>query len=86
MQDMEFYFYDLIVCGLCYDLRMDRSPTVYIPIRLPHRAVAKLDLLGWQWLCRSRSETMRRLIADHPCLAAGRVEDAGPSEDSEAAA
>jgi len=86
VQAVQFYFYDLIVCELCYDPRMDKSPTLYIPIRLPHRAVAKLDLLGWQWLCRSRSETMRRLIADAEASAPWEAEDAAQlGSESEAA-
>jgi hypothetical protein len=80
---MQIHFCDLIVCELCYNPSMDKSPTVYVTIRLPVRAAAKLDWLGEWWLCRSRSETMRRLIADAP---GGFAASTSADSDREAAA
>jgi hypothetical protein len=64
---------------------MEKPPTVYIPIRLPHRAVAKLDLLAAQWLCATRSEAIRRLIADATAFEALVDDKDAPQLDSEAA-
>jgi hypothetical protein len=65
------------------------GPGIYMPVRLPPRAVAKLDLIARHWLCATRSEAIRRLIADYdtpPCSTNGHQqnEDA-PQPSSEAA-
>jgi metal-responsive CopG/Arc/MetJ family transcriptional regulator len=41
---------------------MDNKPFVYVPIRLPRRAVEKLDRIAERRLCATRAEVIRRLI------------------------
>jgi len=38
------------------------SPFVYLPVRLPRRAVDKLDRFALERLCATRSEAIRKLI------------------------
>jgi hypothetical protein len=68
---------------------LDKSDSIYMPVRLSRQAVEKLDLIIKRQLCATRAEAIRRVIADHvipPCFSGGgRTEDAGPSEDAEAA-
>ena len=53
---------------------MDNRPSVYVPIRLPRRAVEKLDRIATERLCATRAEAIRRLI------------DEARTDDQEAAA
>jgi len=43
----------------------DKPNSIYMPVRLSRQAVEKLDLIAGQWLCATRAEAIRRLIADH---------------------
>jgi hypothetical protein len=67
----------------------DKTSSIYMPVRLSREAVAKVDLLAKQWMCATRAEVLRRLVADAPVgFEADPPWDArGPGEDyGEAAA
>jgi metal-responsive CopG/Arc/MetJ family transcriptional regulator len=41
---------------------MEKAPSVYMPIRLPRRAIEKLDRIAESRLCATRAEVIRKLI------------------------